>query len=71
MSQNCFSELKTASQLSSQASDIIRDCSKIDIRVSDIVRESMTAEIVKIRLCLSLMRHDLSIISGIVNRKRP
>ena len=71
MLQNCFNQLKTASQLSSQASDILRDCSKTDIRVSDIVRESVTDEIRKIRLTLSLMRRDLTVIAGMVNRKRP
>jgi exosome complex RNA-binding protein Csl4 len=71
MSQNCINQLKTASQLSSQASDIVRDCSKTDIKVSDIVRESMTDEIRKIRLTLSLMRRDLTVIAGMVNRKRP
>jgi exosome complex RNA-binding protein Csl4 len=71
MSQNCFNQLKTVSQLSSQALDLIRDCSKTDIKVSDIVRESMTNEIRKIRLTLSLMRRDLTVIAGMVNRKRP
>ena len=71
MSQNCFNQLKTASQLSSQASGLLCECSKIDIRVSDIVRESMTDEIRKIRLTLSLMRRDLTVIAGMVNRKRP
>jgi hypothetical protein len=69
MSQNCFNQLKTASQLSSQASDLLRDCSKTDIRVSDFVRESMTGEILKIGLTLSLMRRDLSLIARMVNRK--
>jgi hypothetical protein len=69
MPQNCFNQLKTASQLSSQASDLLRDCSKIDIRASDIDRESMTGEILKIRLTLSLMRRDLSLIAQMVNRK--
>jgi hypothetical protein len=69
MSQNCFNQLKTASQLSSQASDLLRDCSKTEIRASDIVRESMTGEILKIRLTLSLMRRDLSLIARMVNRK--
>jgi hypothetical protein len=71
MSQNCFNQLKTASELSSQASDLVRDCSKTDIKVSDIVRESMTDEIRRIRLNLSLMRRDLTVIAGMVNRKRP
>ena len=71
MSQNCFDQLRAASQLSSQASDIVRDCSKTDIRVSDIVREGMTSEIIKIRLTLSLTRRDLTVIAGMVNRKRP
>jgi exosome complex RNA-binding protein Csl4 len=71
MSQNCFNQLKTASELSSQASDLVRDCSKTDIKVSDIIRESMTDEIRKIRLNLSLMRRDLTVIAGMVNRKRP
>jgi hypothetical protein len=70
MSQNCFNQLKTASELSSQASDLLRDCSKTDIRVSDTVRESMIGEILKIRLILSLMRRDLTVIAGMVNRKR-
>jgi hypothetical protein len=69
MSQNCFNQLKTASQLSSQASELLRDCSKTDIRASDIVRESMTGEILRIRLTLSLMRRDLSLIARMVNRK--
>jgi len=69
MPQNCFDQLRTASQLSSQASDILRDCSKTDVRVSDIVREGMTSEILKIRLTLSLMRRDLSLIARMVNRK--
>jgi hypothetical protein len=69
MSQNCFNQLKTASQLSSQASDLIRNCSETDIKVSDIVRESMTDEIRKIRLTLSLMRRDLTLIARMVNRK--
>jgi hypothetical protein len=71
MSQECFNQLKTASQLSSQASDLVRDCSKTDIKVSDVVRENMTDEIRKIRLTLSLMRRDLTVIAGMVNRKRP
>ena len=71
MSQNCINQLKTASELSSQASDLVRDCSKTDINVSDTVRESMTDEIRKIRLTLSLMRRDLTVIAGMVNRKRP
>jgi hypothetical protein len=70
MSQNCFNQLKTASELSSQASDLLRDCSKTDIRVSDTVRESMIGEILKIGLILSLMRRDLTVIAGMVNRKR-
>jgi hypothetical protein len=69
MSQHCFDQLKTASQLSSQASDLVRDCSKTDIWASDTVRESMTGEILKIRLTLSLMRRDLTIIARMVNRK--
>jgi hypothetical protein len=71
MSQDCFNQLKTASQLSSQASDLLRDCSKTDIRVSDAVREAMTGEILRIKLTLSLMRRDLSLITRMVNRKRP
>jgi exosome complex RNA-binding protein Csl4 len=71
MSQNCFNQLETPSQLSSQASDLVRDCSKTDLKVGDIVRESMTDEIRKIRLTLSLMRRDLTVIAGMVNRKRP
>lgn len=70
MSQNCFNQLKTASELSSQASDLLRDCSKTDIRVSDAARETMTDEIRKIKLTLSLMRRDLSLIARMVNRKR-
>jgi hypothetical protein len=70
MSQNCFNQLKTASELSSQASDLLRDCSKTDIRVSDAAQETMTDEIRKIKLTLSLMRRDLSLIARMVNRKR-
>lgn len=69
MQQNCFNQLKTASQLSNQASDLLRDCSKTDIRVSDNVQESMNAEILRIRVTLSVMRRELSVISGMVNRK--
>jgi hypothetical protein len=63
-------QLKAAAELVHQASDLLRGCSKMDIAVSDSDREEITAEILKVRLNLSIMRRDLTVIARMVNRRK-
>jgi hypothetical protein len=67
---NCLNQLKAALELVQNASNKLLSCVKMDIVVSDKIREESIAEIQRIRLTLSIMRHDLAAIAGMVNRKK-
>jgi hypothetical protein len=70
MQANYYNHLKTAAELVQQASDLLRDCSEMDVAASDALREKLIGEILRIKLTTSVMRRNLSLIVGAVNRRK-
>jgi hypothetical protein len=67
---NCLNQLRAALELIQNASEKLLGCTRMDMVLSDKIREESMGEIHRIRLILSIMRHDLSVIAGLVNRKK-
>ncbi len=63
-------QLKAAAELVQRASHLLTECVKTDISADDTVREELTSEVLRIKLSLSIMRRDLTVIAGMVNRRK-
>jgi exosome complex RNA-binding protein Csl4 len=63
-------QLKAAAELVQRASRLLTECVKTDISADDTVREELTSEVLRIKLSLSIMRRDLTVITGMVNRRK-
>lgn len=69
MRTNSFDQLEDAAELAHRASDLLHRCSKTNMATIDADREKLASKILGMRLSLSLMRRDLTVIARTVNRR--
>lgn len=65
------SDLKTACEFVEKATESLREAAKQTYLPSEATRQSVREEIVRIRLKLMLLRHDLTILHATANRRKP
>lgn len=63
--------LKTAAELVQKAADVIREAAKETCLPSEAARQSVREQVMRIRLKLTLMRRDLTILHAAANRRKP
>lgn len=64
-------DLKTAAELVQKAAALVREAAQESSLPSVAARQSVGEQIVRIRLQLTLLRRDLTILHATVNRRRP
>jgi hypothetical protein len=70
MLANPWQQLDAVEVLLQKASGLLHDCSRLEITANGLIREKLVSKILKIKLTLSMMRRDLTIVSGLVNGKQ-
>jgi hypothetical protein len=70
MGLNSIDHLQTAKALLEKAAEQLQEAAKGPFLFSDEQSQGVIQDIERFRLTLSLMRRDLTILSGIANRKR-
>lgn len=69
MGSNSVEQLKAATELVEKAATRIREAAVEPAFLSEAARQSARAEIRKIRLALSILRLDLSVLKAAANRR--
>lgn len=69
MEPKSVEQLKAAGELVDQAAKQIREAAAQPAFLSEAARQSAVAEIRKIRLALSMLRLDLSVLAAAANRR--
>ena len=69
MESSTIDQLKTAAELVEEAQRKIREAAAEPALSSEATRQSALAEIRKIRLALSMLRLDLSVLAAAANRR--
>jgi hypothetical protein len=66
---NPCEQLDAVEVLLQKAAGLLRNCGKMEMAANDSIREKLISKILIMKLTLSMMRRELTIVSGLVNRK--